>query len=91
MSTASSCRPIKLQMRVWHVHVSRRGHGVVAASALWISRTVGHDRIVLSACHPLSSASKRIVILRSRDHYDGLQPARIGLHLTTGAAGSACI
>jgi hypothetical protein len=29
--------------------------------------------------------------LRSPDHYDGLQPARIGLHLTTGAAGSACI
>jgi sortase A len=49
-------------MRVWHVHLSRRGHGIVAASALWISRTVGHDRLVLSACHPLSSASKRIVI-----------------------------
>jgi sortase A len=54
-------RPIKLQMRVWRVHLSRRGHGIVVVSALWISRTVGHDRLVVSACRPLSSASKRIV------------------------------
>ena len=34
---------------------------VVDDSALWITRRVGHDRLVLSACHPLYSAAQRIV------------------------------
>ena len=28
----------------------------------WIIRRVGYDRLVLSACHPLYSAAKRIVV-----------------------------
>ena len=35
---------------------------IVAPTALWVTRRVGHDRLVLSACHPLYSAAKRIVV-----------------------------
>jgi sortase A len=34
---------------------------VVPNTALWITRPVGHDQLVLSACHPLYSAAQRIV------------------------------
>jgi sortase A len=34
---------------------------VVDDSALWVTRRVGHDRLVLTACHPLYSAAQRIV------------------------------
>jgi sortase A len=39
-----------------------QGTRIVPPSALWITKRVGYDRLVLSACHPLFSASKRIVI-----------------------------
>jgi sortase A len=42
----------------YHVQRTR----VVASDALWITRKVGFNQLVLSACHPLYSASKRIVI-----------------------------
>jgi sortase A len=42
---------------VWRVEKVR----VVDDSALWITRRVGYDRLVLSACHPLYSAAQRIV------------------------------
>ena len=35
---------------------------IVAPTALWVKRRVGHDRLILSACHPLYSAEKRIVV-----------------------------
>ncbi len=35
---------------------------IVLPSALWIERDVGYERLVLSACHPLYSASHRIVV-----------------------------
>jgi sortase A len=35
---------------------------VVASDAWWITRRVGYDRLVLSACHPLYSATHRIVV-----------------------------
>jgi sortase A len=35
---------------------------IVEPTALWITRNVGYQRLVLSACHPLYSASKRIVV-----------------------------
>jgi sortase A len=35
---------------------------VVAPSDLSVLRRVGHDRLVLSACHPLFSAARRIVV-----------------------------
>jgi hypothetical protein len=35
---------------------------VVLPTALWVIRYRGYDRLVLSACHPLFSASHRIVV-----------------------------
>jgi sortase A len=35
---------------------------IVPPTALWVKRRVGHDRLVLSACHPLYSAAERIVV-----------------------------
>ena len=35
---------------------------VVAPAALWVTRRVAYDRLVLTACHPLYSASERIVV-----------------------------
>jgi sortase A len=35
---------------------------IVAPSALWVTRRVAHDRLVLTACHPLYSAAQRIVV-----------------------------
>lgn len=35
---------------------------IVPPSALWVTRDVGYDRLVLSACHPLYSAAERIVV-----------------------------
>lgn len=35
---------------------------IVPPSATWVTKGVGYDRLVLSACHPLYSAAKRIVV-----------------------------
>lgn len=35
---------------------------VVPSDAWWITKRVGHDQLVLSACHPLFSASQRMVV-----------------------------
>jgi sortase A len=35
---------------------------IVKPSAVWITQPVGYPRLVLSACHPLYSASHRIVV-----------------------------
>ena len=35
---------------------------IVPPSATWVTRPVGHDQLILSACHPLYSAAKRIVV-----------------------------
>ncbi len=37
-------------------------HKIVLPTALWITKNVGYDRLVLSACNPLYSAAQRIVI-----------------------------
>jgi sortase A len=39
------------------------GRRIVAPEDLSVLRRVGHDRLVLSACHPLFSAARRIVVL----------------------------
>jgi sortase A len=39
------------------------GRRIVAAGDVSVLRRVGHDRLVLSACHPLFSAARRIVVL----------------------------
>jgi sortase A len=35
---------------------------IVPPTALWVTRPVGHDQIVLTACNPLYSAAQRIVV-----------------------------
>ena len=41
---------------------------VVAPDATWVKRAVGYERLILTACHPLYSAAKRIVVFaRLRD------------------------
>jgi sortase A len=35
---------------------------IVEPTALWVTRRVGYERLVLTACHPLYSASQRIVV-----------------------------
>jgi sortase A len=35
---------------------------IVKPTALWVTKAVVHDRLVLSACHPLYSASHRIIV-----------------------------
>ena len=35
---------------------------IVAPTATWVTDRVAHDRLVLSACHPLYSAAQRIVV-----------------------------
>jgi sortase A len=35
---------------------------IVPPSAVWVTRRVGYDRLVLSACHPLYSAAQRIIV-----------------------------
>jgi sortase A len=43
---------------VYRVEQSR----IVAPTALWVTRRTSYDRLILSACHPLYSAAKRIVV-----------------------------
>ena len=31
-------------------------------TALWVTRNVGYERLVLSACNPLYSAAQRIIV-----------------------------
>jgi sortase A len=35
---------------------------IVAPTAVWVVDNVGYERLVLSACNPLYSASQRIVV-----------------------------
>jgi sortase A len=35
---------------------------IVDPTALWVTQRVGHDRLVLTACHPLYSAEQRIIV-----------------------------
>lgn len=37
-------------------------HRVVLPTALWVTRDVGYERLVLSACNPLYSAAQRIIV-----------------------------
>jgi sortase A len=37
-------------------------HQIVLPSALWVTKNVGYDRLVLSACNPLYSAAQRIIV-----------------------------
>jgi sortase A len=54
--------PITLQMPYARFTYVVQYHQIVSPSAWWITRNVGYDRLVLSACNPLYSAAQRIVV-----------------------------
>ncbi len=49
---------------------------IVAPTALWVTRDVGYERLVLSACNPLYSAAQRIIVFARLRSVKPLGPAR---------------
>jgi sortase A len=54
--------PLELDMPYGRFTYRVQTTRIVPPTALWVTRSVGYQRLVLSACHPLYSASKRIVV-----------------------------
>ncbi|HEY2259776.1 MAG TPA: class E sortase [Solirubrobacteraceae bacterium] len=54
-------------------------HRIVLPTALWVTRNVGYDRLVLSACNPLYSAAQRIIVFARLMAVVPLGPARFTL------------
>ncbi len=55
---------------------------IVQPTDVWVVNNVGYDRLVLSACNPIYSASQRIIVFAKLHSVTPLGPAR------AGAAGS---
>jgi sortase A len=53
---------ISLQMPYGRFVYTVEYRRIVIPSAWWVTRNVGYDRLVLSACNPLYSAAQRIVV-----------------------------
>jgi sortase A len=51
-------------------------HRIVLPTALWVTRNVGYDRLVLSACNPLYSAAQRIIVFAKLSNVVPLAAAR---------------
>ena len=51
------------------------GHRIVDPTDLGVLRRVGHDRLILSACHPRFSAQQRIIVFA---RVTGVTPASLG-------------
>jgi sortase A len=51
---------------------------IVQPTALWVTRDVGYQRLVLSACHPLYSAAQRIIVFARLKRVEPLGAARRG-------------
>lgn len=51
---------------------------IVDPKALWVTRDVGYQRLVLSACHPLYSAAQRIIVFARLQRVVALGAARHG-------------
>jgi sortase A len=54
--------PVVLQMPYGRFTYRVEDTRIVEPTALWVTKNVGYPRLVLSACHPLYSASHRIVV-----------------------------
>ncbi len=54
--------PIELEMPYARFTYRVERTRIVLPTALWVTRPVGYPRLVLSACHPLYSASHRIIV-----------------------------
>jgi sortase A len=66
---------IVLSMRYARFTYSVQYTRIVTPTAWWITRNVGYDRLVLSACNPLYSASQRIVVFARLKQMVPLGPA----------------
>lgn len=53
---------VVLEMPYGHFVYRVEEKRIVEPTATWVTRRVGHDRLVLTACHPKYSAARRIVI-----------------------------
>jgi sortase A len=51
-------------------------HRIVPPTALWVTKSVGYDRLVLSACNPLYSAAQRIIVFARLSNVIPLGAAR---------------
>lgn len=51
-------------------------HKIVLPTALWVTRDVGYERLVLSACNPLYSAAQRIIVFARLGQVKPLGAAR---------------
>lgn len=51
-------------------------HQIVAPTALWVTRNMGYERLVLSACNPLYSAAQRIIVFARLEEMQPLGAAR---------------
>ncbi len=56
---------------------------IVSPTAWWVTRDVGYERLVLSACNPLFSAAQRIVVFARLLYTEPLAVARI-IHVFAG-------
>ncbi len=50
---------------------------IVQPTAVWVVNNVGYDRLVLSACNPIYSASQRIIVFAKLQSVTPLGPARV--------------
>jgi len=53
---------VRLEMPYAVVTYRVEGTRIVKPTALWVTRRVGYDRLVMTACHPKYSAATRIVV-----------------------------
>ena len=53
---------VRLEMPYAVVTYRVEGTRIVKPTALWVTRRVGYDRLVMTACHPKYSAAERIVV-----------------------------
>jgi sortase A len=53
---------VRLEMPYAVVTYRVEGTRIVKPTAVWVTRRVGYDRLVMTACHPKYSAAKRIVV-----------------------------
>jgi sortase A len=67
--------PIVLQMPYARFTYAVEFTRIVDPTDVGVTRAVGHDRLVLTACHPLYSAAKRIVIFARLRRTQPLGPA----------------
>ena len=79
---------VRVEMPYATIRYRVEGHRIVDPSDLGVLRRVGHDRLILSACHPRFSAQKRIVVFA---RVQSVVPARLGRSANSlkGAAASA--